>query len=159
MIKRTITSIFLTISLFGCVTYQDPRSPEQQKADFDSASSQLAGTYDVIESRLDDHRGYVSVIASKTPGGFNIVLIGPKDERTTLNGESCKGWGKKSASIMCDAASPRSYFVLDKIEKDFTVKDGAVISSFSPMVIPSGNYRFEIADRGGRSHYYTLAKK
>lgn len=159
MKNRNIVSIFLVASLFGCATYQDPRSPEQQKADLDNAISKLVGTYDVIDSRLDDRRGYVSVIASKTPSGFNIVLIGPKNERTTLNGENCKGWSKKSASIMCDATSPRSYFMLDEIDKDMTIKDGAVIPSFSPMIVPTGKYRFEIADRGGRSHYYTLAKK
>lgn len=164
MTARSTIAICAAASLLGCVSYQDTRTPEEQKQELHLAGSELVGTYNVTDSRKN-RDGYTKVVVTRkeTSDDLSFVVIGPKSGADALNGKDCTGWrGKKNdfASVMCNAyVRDISFIHLSKYPIGDTVKDGAVIPSFEPMPVPNGSYLFEIAYRGGSSRYFVLAKQ
>jgi len=167
MFARTIAiaALCATASLSGCMTYQDPRTPEQQKSALHWAANELVGQYSVTDSRNDDGRGYVQAIVSRQDDSdqLGLLMVNPKTGATALKGSDCRGWyaeNHRYTAMQCDADRIRevNFFSLVRQASPDPVNSGTLPPSFATMVVPEGSYLFEIADRSGRHHYYVLTK-
>ncbi|WP_199027635.1 hypothetical protein [Ralstonia sp. ASV6] len=164
MLARNIALLCAMASLAGCMTYQDPRTPEQQKIALRRAANALMGTYEVTDSRNDDGRGYTQAIVSKQDGSdqLSLLMMGPTIGATTLSGSDCRGWyteNRRYTAMQCDALTGEvNFFSLQRQTSPDPVNSGTMPPSFATMTIPEGSYLFDIADRSGRHHYYVLTK-
>lgn len=164
MLVRNIALLCATALIAGCMTYQDPRSRAEQRAALHAAADELAGSYEVADSRNDDGRGYAQVVVSKQDGTdqLSLVMTSPKTGTTALNGSGCRGWhtdNHRYTAVQCDADIREiNFFSLQRQDNPDPVNSGTLPASFATMVVPEGGYVFDIADRSGRHHYYVLRK-
>ncbi|CAJ0687359.1 hypothetical protein ACTHR6_07015 [Ralstonia holmesii] len=164
MLARTIATLCAIAPLAGCVSYQDPRTPEQQKLALQRAANELAGSYTITDSRNDDGRRYTQAIVSKQDGSYqlSLQLVGPATGAITLAGSDCRGWyveNQRYTAMQCDALTGEvNFFSLVRQANPDPVNSGTMPPSFTTMVVPQGSYLFDIADRSGRHHYYVLTK-
>jgi len=164
MPARTIAMLCAIASLAGCMTYQDPRSRDVQKAALHAATDELVGTYEVTDSRNDDDCGYVRIIVSRQDGAdqLSLVMTSPKTGTHALNGSDCRGWyteNHRYTAVQCDADIREiNFFSLQRQAGADPVNSGTLPPSFTTMVIPEGSYLFDMADHSGRHHYYVLRK-
>ncbi|WCM23965.1 hypothetical protein NDK50_24290 [Paraburkholderia bryophila] len=164
---RYITAVCAAFPLFGCVSFHDSRPIEQQQADLRAATDALAGTYEVVDSRLNSGH-FTSVVVRKTIGSYgpNVSMMNAASQAAVLYGSrKCRGYviqARSYASVMCDAPAPGiNFYSLGSLpDLDRTVKDGGVIKLFPDMTVPPGDFLLEYAeDMNGRMHYLVLAKK
>ncbi|WP_343660629.1 hypothetical protein [Ralstonia sp.] len=164
MPARTIAMLCAMTSLTACVSYQDPRTPEQQKLALQRAANELAGRYTITDSRNDDGRGYTQAVVTKQDGSdqLSLQLMGPATGAITLAGSDCRGWyveNHRYTAMQCDALTGEvNFFSLLRQANPEPVNSGTIPASFATMAVPEGSYRFDIADNSGRHHYYVLTK-
>ena len=166
MPARTIAMLCALAPLAGCVSYQDPRTPAQQKLELQRAANELVGSYTITDSRNDDGRGYTQAIVSKQDGAdsdqLSLQLMGPATGAITLAGSDCRGWyaeNHRYTAMQCDALTGEVYFFsLVRQANPYPVNSGTLPASFATMAVPEGSYRFDIAEHSGRYHYYVLTK-
>jgi hypothetical protein len=93
----------------------------------------------------------------------NVTVLNAKGESNALNGHNCRGFYGAThgfVSVMCDASAGQvMFFDVTRNDKPTFIKDGAMLLGFQPMQVPGGSTSLNIADHGGRSHYYVLLKK
>ncbi len=161
---RCVAILCAIAPLAGCVSYQDPRTPEQQKLALQQAANELVGRYTITDSRNDDGRGYTQAIVSRQDGSdqLSLQLMGPATGAVTLAGSDCRGWyteNHRYTAMQCDALTGEvNFFALMRQANPAPVNSGTIPASFATMTVPEGSYRFDIADRGGRYHHYVLTK-
>lgn len=157
----------VVLPLFGCAVDHAPRPVAQVQPDLRSASGVLTGTYEVVDSRFNDHN-FTGVVVHQASDSseLNVTLTSPTFGPAVLSGRQCRGWVQKErgyASVMCESpANGINYYTLGKsTDLDHTIQDrGGVKPMFAPMSVPSGDYLLEYADsESDRSHYYVLARK
>jgi len=158
-----LAALCLPLALYGCLTYHDPRPVGERKSDLHTATVNLAGTYDIVDSRRN-HRHFTGAVIRKAYGsdGLDITLTSPTSGSALLSGKKCRGWASRSYSAMtCDspAYGVNFYSLSTPTDLDRTVKDRGIITTFEPMTVPDGDYLLEYSDQGGRSYYYVLARK
>jgi len=164
MPARHITLFCALASLAGCVSYQDPRTPAQQKLALQRAANELVGSYSITDSRNDDGRGYTQAIVSRQDGSdqLSLQLMGPATGAITLAGSDCRGWyaeNHRYTAMQCDALTGEvNFFSLVRQANPDPVNSGTLPASFATMAVPEGSYHFDIAERSGRYCYYVLTK-
>lgn len=164
MLARTIALLCATASIAGCVSYQDPRTPEQQKVALRAAANELVGTYTIADSRNDDGRGYTQAIVRKQDESdqLSLQMLGPATGAITLSGSDCRGWytdNHRYTAMQCDALTGEvNFFSLVRQANPDPVNSGTIPSSFATMVIPEGSTLLDMVDRRGRNHYYVLTR-
>ncbi|WP_175049150.1 hypothetical protein [Paraburkholderia sediminicola] len=164
---RHIAAVCAAFPLFGCVTFHDSRPVEQQQSDLRAATDALVGTYEVVDSRMNN-RHFTSVVVGKSTGAYgpDVTMMDAASQAAVMRGsKKCRGYvvqARSYASVMCDApAYGVNFYSFGSVtDLDQTVKDGGVIKLFPDMKVPPGDFLLEYAeDMNGRMHYLVLAKK
>ena len=164
MPARNIALLCAMASLAGCMSYQDPRTPEQQSAALHAAANALVGTYTVADSRNDDGRGYTQATVSRQDSAdqLSLQMAGPATGATTLSGSDCRGWytdNHRYTAMQCDVFTGEvNFFSLVQQANPDPVNSGTMPPTFATIVIPEGSYLFDIVNRSGRHHYYVVTK-
>ncbi|HXU94293.1 MAG TPA: hypothetical protein VFP33_11630 [Gallionella sp.] len=167
MNKNPLIAIALTSLLCACVTpYVDPRTPEEQKAEFNGAINILHGDYIVKDSRNND-------------GGFTKVTITPDDKEGIMatfvtgngdmfyvyGGEKCSGGYKPNtgyASLFCNNEKFGDHISMLEIRRVLTpetIPAGPGLFNYQAMKIEGGYYLNYYLGNNGRPHIYALEKK
>lgn len=83
-----LAALCLPLSLYGCLTYHDPRPVGEQKSGLHTATVNLAGTYEIVDSRRD-HRHFTGAVIRKAYGsdGLDITLTSPTSGSALLSQE------------------------------------------------------------------------
>lgn len=102
MLVRNIALLCATALIAGCMTYQDPRSRAEQRAALHAAADELAGSYEVADSRNDDGRcKYARVTTLKT-------CQAPIHPTRTWPGDWAGGWSRRSSASSIGGTAPVS---------------------------------------------------
>ncbi len=164
---RHIAAVCAAFPLFGCLSVHDPRTVEQQQSELRAATDALAGTYEVVDGRRNDHH-FTSVVVRKARDAYapDVVMTNAANQYAVLHGDKkCRGYATKDGSyvsVMCDAPAYgiNFYTLAPASDLNRTVKDGGVIKAFPDMTIPAGDFLLKYdEDMTGRTHYLVLAKK
>lgn len=163
-----IAAVCAALSLPGCASFHDARTVEQQQSDLRAATEALAGTYEVVDSRRNDHH-FTSVVVRKpllSTYGPDVAMMNAASGSAVLRGsKKCRGYTSKDrsyASVMCDdpAYGINFYTLGPATDSNRTVKDGGIIKMFADMTVPAGDLLLEYAENmNGRMHYLVLAKQ
>lgn len=153
------------LSINGCATYKDERSPEAQRTELNATVKELVGQYTVVDSRNSYDGDYTEVEIRAVDGAMNAVLTGPKTQ-LFLTGTECSGRLQSNpiydfrAAANCSAkAANVSLFSMEAVTKEQVRKSGAIIAAFPPLTVPAGSFLFDFYSAGsGRPHYYILKR-
>ncbi|MBN3761180.1 hypothetical protein [Burkholderia sp. Ac-20365] len=144
----------MAISLAGCSSFHS--SITKQQADLRAASTELVGTYELVDSPLND-RQFTTIVAARSlsSDGLDVTLTGPSSRTLVLNGKTCSAWltdDRTEASVKCDApAVGIDHFILQQAQNFGTVKD-------SRGNVPVEKYLMQYVDTRGETHYYLLTR-
>jgi hypothetical protein len=164
LIQNLCVAVISSLVVTACAPVTpipDQRTPEQKHADFLTASLELQGSYEVIESRNDDYglTSYKSQRADVKISGdiLTIRLIG-QASTLTLYASSCKGSQSlqhDSYSLYCTQGMPGlSSISLVKQHYNFELKGGG-----KPLQLRKGDYLLNYFETPrGRLHFYILKK-
>lgn len=147
--KKLLIAGVLPVLLSACITpYKDPRSPEKMRQDLTAAVDALAGTYEVVDSRLDHDK--VDRIVVARLGNLPILMFyknGGKDLVLNTGTAICTGYvvGKEPAirkSVYCTYSHPTYrdvYFNLSSVTNPETIKyPGLLGLTTDTMVVTEG---------------------
>lgn len=152
-----------TVLLASCASHTDPRTPEQQEAEFASATDVLRGKFDVLDSRKDDFQGTTQVNVGRWEKGVAVTLKNQKGGFWVIEGSKCSGnYSTKTAyaSLRCDVAETGGvyWFMLSRREADDVVTSQGWFAP-KPMVVPGESYLLQLFKHGGRENSYVLKKQ
>ncbi len=153
--SRYFTAICVAIFLAGCSSFHS--SIVKQQADLRAASTELLGTYELVDSPLND-RQFTTIVAARSlsSDGLDVTLTGPSSRTLVLNGKTCIAWltdDRTEVSVKCDApAVGIDHFILQQALNFGTVKD-------SHGNVPVEKYLMQYVDTRGETHYYLLTRQ
>ncbi|WP_296650803.1 hypothetical protein [Paraburkholderia sp.] len=161
-----ISAVCAAVSLVGCIGVNDSRTVEQKQSDLRAATDALVGTYEVVDSRLNNLH-VTNVVVRKTIGSYgpNVTLMNQDFQSAVFHGsKACNGYvvkGGAYAAVMCETpAYDVNFYDLDLVTyANRTIKNGGIIKAFPDMTVPPGNFVLSYAETNGRMHYLVLAKK
>jgi hypothetical protein len=149
--------------LSACVTpYKDPRSPDEQKAGFENASKVLVGKYRVVDTR-HHYQAASEIEILQMNQTIMVRFLDKNNTGSYMVGVQCMGFyhEDRGLGLFCDTPKQDvSFFNIEKELQPRTIKSGALIATFAPLNVGSGQYLLSMSGYpNGRQFYYVLEKK